>query len=285
MITDHAGNPLPVADEAQAVARLPYHLLACDLDGTIVQENRCISDRVKRALALASERGVQIALATGRSYQSTLPFAELLDIHLPLICYQGGLIQHPDTGQTLYSATLDRGSVEEAIRLSQTRGWELLLYTRDEILLAEHRDAEEHYRQMFGASVRRVRDLRSAIHAGAMKLAVIASEREIPAIAEEMSNQFAGRMEIVRSHSFIVEATPPGTSKGNALAWLAEHLAIPQRAVAAIGDQDNDASMVAWAGLGVAMGNGSPGCKRVADWISPTIDEDGSAIAIERFLL
>jgi len=69
------------------------------------------------------------------------------------------------------------------------------------------------------------------------------------------------------------------------LAWLAEHLSVPQSQVMAVGDQDNDAPMVAWAGLGVAMGNGSVPCKAAADWIAPPISKDGAAAAIERFAL
>jgi hydroxymethylpyrimidine pyrophosphatase-like HAD family hydrolase len=53
----------------------------------------------------------------------------------------------------------------------------------------------------------------------------------------------------------------------------------------AVGDQDNDASMIAWAGLGVAMGNGSPAVKAIADWVAPPLAEDGAAVAIERFIL
>jgi hydroxymethylpyrimidine pyrophosphatase-like HAD family hydrolase len=52
-----------------------------------------------------------------------------------------------------------------------------------------------------------------------------------------------------------------------------------------VGDQDNDTPMVAWAGLGVAMGNGSVSCKAAADWIAPPISKDGAAVAIEQFVL
>lgn len=264
---------------------LPYRLLACDLDGTILEHNRHISERVRRAISLARERGVQIALVTGRSFQSALPYARLIDVHLPLICYQGGLIQHPDTGETLYRASLARELAQETIELSQARGWQLLLYTTDEIILSEYRYPEKVYRQMLGPTVRQVEDLEAAVDGGPIKMTILAAEDASPAIEDEMHERFVGRMEIVRSHSMFVEALPAGVSKGHALARLAEYLDVPQRSVMAIGDQDNDASMVTWAGLGIAMGNGSPLCKSVADWIAPTIKEDGSAEAIERFLL
>jgi Cof subfamily protein (haloacid dehalogenase superfamily) len=268
-----------------SVAGLPYRLLACDLDGTILEHNRYISDRVRGGISRAKERGVQIALVTGRSFQSALPYARLIDVHLPLVCYQGGLIRHPDTRETLYQASLARELAEETIALSQALGWHLLLYTTDEIILSEYQYPEQVYRQMLGPTVRQVEDLGAAVDGGPIKMTILAAEDASPAIEDEMQERFVGRMEIIRSHPMFVEALPTGVSKGRALAWLAEYLDVPQRSIMAIGDQDNDASMVAWAGLGIAMGNGSPLCKSAADWIAPTITEDGCAEAIERFLL
>jgi hydroxymethylpyrimidine pyrophosphatase-like HAD family hydrolase len=92
-------------------------------------------------------------------------------------------------------------------------------------------------------------------------------------------------MQIVRSHGLFIEANPLGVDKGNGLAWVADYLGVPQSQVMAVGDQDNDVPMVAWAGLGVAMGNGSLACKAAADWVAPPFEEDGAAAAIERFVL
>jgi len=261
-----------------------------------------ISEHVSQAVALAIARGVQITLATGRSFQSTLPYAHALEIELPLICYQGGLVQYAGTGEILYQAALALELVEESIDLSQTRCWQLILYMRDEILLTEYRHSVEEYRHLLGPTVRKVADFRAAIvpaSSGGMaptsqagrrdgqplKLTVMAAEAEIATIEAEMNRRFAGRMEILRSHPNFVEGIPPGVSKKDALVRLARHMGIPRRQVMAIGDQDNDASMVAWAGLGVGMGNGSTRCKDAADWIAPPIEQDGAAVAIERFLL
>jgi len=267
------------------MSRPKYQLLASDLDGTILQHDEFMSARVKRAIASAQERGVQVALATGRSYQSALPYARLLDIHLPLICYQGGLIQDPNTGQSLHKAILPKELVQETIALCQEQGWQLLLYTENEILLTEYRYPKELYHQKLGPTVRKADDLATATTDEPIKLTVLESAHLIPAVEEEMRARFAGRMEVFRSHAMFVEASPLGVSKGSALAWLADHLGVPQHQVMAIGDQDNDAPMVSWAGLGIAMGNGSPGCKNAADWIAPSIEENGCAVAIERFLL
>lgn len=276
-------------------------LLACDLDGTLMAHDSGlegrdlgrITERVQQAMALAGTRGVQITLATGRSFQSTLPYAQALKIDLPLICYQGGLIQYAGTGKILYQAALAPELVEESIDLGQAHGWQLILYMRDEVLLTEYRHSAEEYRHLLGPTVRKVTDFKAALvpvsqvgeDGRPLKLTFMAAEAEIATIEAEMNRRFAGRMEILRSHPNFVEGIPPGVSKKDALVRVAKHLGIPRREVMAIGDQDNDASMVAWAGLGVTMGNGSPRCKKAADWIAPPIEQDGAAVAIEHFLL
>ena len=113
---------------------------------------------------------------------------------------------------------------------------------------------------------------------------VFVEPSEADGVETELWQAFRGRLEVTRSHALIIEGNPPGVSKGDALRRLAAHLHIPQAEVMAIGDQDNDASMIAWAGVGVAMDNGSPAVKAVADWIAPPLAEDGAAVAIERFI-
>ena len=118
-----------------------------------------------------------------------------------------------------------------------------------------------------------------------IKFLVFAEPHETEDLLTELRQRFAGQMELTRSHARIVEGNPIGVSKGDALCRLAAHLSVPQTEVMAIGDQDNDAPMVAWAGVGVAMGNASPATKAAADWVAPPVTEDGAASAIERFIL
>jgi hypothetical protein len=262
-----------------------YRLLVCDLDGTLLQDHHYVSDRARRAIVAARECGVHVTLATGRSYQSTLLHAQSLGIDQPLICYQGALIRDIITGQTLWRVTIEPDLVDEAIQLSQAEGWHLILYADEDIFLTEHRYSEDTYRQMLGPTYRRVNDLRSALYDGIIKVTFMADEGLTPTIEARMRQLFADRIEVLQSHPMFVEGLPRGSSKGSALAWLAQRIGVPQGEVMAIGDQDNDASMLRWARLGVAMGNGSQHCRQIADWIAPAIEEDGAAVAIERFVL
>jgi hydroxymethylpyrimidine pyrophosphatase-like HAD family hydrolase len=117
------------------------------------------------------------------------------------------------------------------------------------------------------------------------KFLIVAEEAECDHVQAEMDECFGQRMNIVRSHRFFVEGNPLGVNKGDALRRLTEFLSIPQRQTVAIGDQGNDVPMITWAGLGLAMGNGSKIALAAADWVAPSVSEDGAAVAIERFLL
>jgi len=261
-------------------------LIAADLDGTLMGESLRFSPRVRAALQEVRKQRVQFTIATGRIFAEALPYACQLDITAPLICSQGGYIRSLDSPHPLYEATMDLELAQEAIRLSRRAAWHLHIYVDDVAYTERPLGSEELYRQLFGMQVRRVPDLLAFLHQPPTKFLIIADEpEEATRLDEELRARFAGRLRIVRSYHTFVEGNPLDASKGQGLARLAAHLGIPSQAVMAIGDQDNDADMVAWAGLGVAMGNASPGVKAVADYVAPSVEEDGAAEAIERFVL
>jgi len=261
-------------------------LVALDIDGTLMSDDLLISPRVRRAIAAAQESRVVVTLATGRMFDFVTPFARDLDIIAPLICYQGGLIQTSDSDVPLYRATMEPALVREVLEWQAQRGTRLVLYAGDDVFLTERRHPDTFYHYMLGERLVWVDDLSAVLERHEpIKFIVFVEPCEADSIKIELQRRFEGRMELTRSHEIVVEGNPPGVSKGDALRRLAAHLDIPQTEVMAIGDQDNDILMVAWAGVGVAMGNGSPAVKAAADWIAPPLEEDGVAAAIEHFVL
>jgi Cof subfamily protein (haloacid dehalogenase superfamily) len=260
--------------------------MALDLDGTLIDERMTISHHVRQSVKQAQEQGVTVTLATGRMMQATVPFALDLEIEAPLICYQGGLIQAPDAEEPLYRATMDPGVFREVLTWHAERGWHMVLYADNALFIAEQRYPESFYRDLLGENLHWADDLASVLdHHEPVKFLFIAEPSQADRIEAAMRQRFEGHIEIVRSHARFVEGNPRGVSKGDALRRLADHLGIPREGVMAIGDQGNDVSMIAWAGVGVAMGNASRAAKAVADWIAPPFSQNGVAAAIERFIL
>ncbi len=262
-----------------------YKLVAIDLDGTLLPDDLQVRPRVHRAIRRALDAGVHVTLATGRAFPDTARYALELGIDVPVICYQGGLIQDPRTGRVLYRAMMDRELAKEAVELAARGDLDLNLYVGDEIFVTRLRHDEDFYQKWFGLPVHPVEDLRTALADHPIKFIIIAEEAEADRIHRVWKAHFEGRLNIVRSHRLFVEGNPLGVSKGDALARLAAHLGVSQEETIAIGDNDNDRTMIAWAGLGVAMGNAPASLQAIADFVAPPVTQDGVAEVLERFIL
>ncbi len=267
-------------------------LLALDLDGTLFGDDGVIRPRVRRAVAAAIERGVTVTLATGRAFDVAARYARELGIEAPLICYQGAVIQDMASGQVLFAEPLPAQVLPEVVALAEARGWDLHMQRDSRVFVRTRRQDEQFYWLLFGLPVVEVPDLRLALDPPPTKFVVTCAPGETEAIAAELSARFSDHLTIVRSHDILVEGVAAGVNKGRALARLADILGVPQAAVMAIGDQDNDVPMIAWAGLGVAMGDATPAARAAAaglkpgtGWLAPPLAEDGAAVAIERFIL
>jgi len=266
---------------------LPIRLLALDLDGTIIDDRMRASPRVQRALRLAQDAGVHVTLATGRFFHSTRAFANALGIHEPLICFQGALIQDPDTGEVYLRCGVPLDLAHEFIGFVHDHDWDLCLYIGDRLYAEKVTPSLRFYAEYspIKEELSVVDDLRAFLSCAPTKILLVVEPEQAAAVSDVLRERFRGRLRIVRSHTCFVEATNLRASKGQALSFLAKRLGVTQAGTMAIGDNDNDADMVGWAGLGVAMGNASDAVRAVADYVAPSIDEDGAAEAIERFIL
>ncbi|MGC9522608.1 MAG: Cof-type HAD-IIB family hydrolase [Anaerolineae bacterium] len=260
-------------------------LIAFDLDGTLMDGDQRISPRVRKALSSTVGRGVKVTLATGRMFSATVGYARDLGIEMPLICYQGGWIQGLNT-DVLRRVTLPQDHAHAALALGQTEGWHRILYADGQLYIDEPRYPLRFYEQLLGPNPEIRPDLEQVLeHHEADKVLFVADPDRIPDMGQLLNNRFGQEAEVVRSHAQFVEVVPKGVDKGSALAWLAEYVGVPREATLAVGDQENDLSMIRWAGTGVAMGNATTGVKQAAAWTAPSVGEDGAAAILEQLIL
>ncbi len=261
-------------------------LVAFDLDGTLMGEDQVITPRVRRALAEAQSQGVIVTLATGRMFSSTVPFAQSLNIDAPLLCYQGAWIQALGDPKPRYRISLPLSITYETLALADAQGWHTVFYADGYIFLRELRYDARFYEALLGENFELVETWDTVIRRHQPdKILFVGDPAEIPAMGQQLHTRLGECAEIVQSHARFVEVGPRNANKGTGLAWLAEQLGIPRASVMAAGDQENDLAMVRWAGVGVAMGNAAPKVKQAAKWVAPSIEEDGAAVALERFAL
>jgi Cof subfamily protein (haloacid dehalogenase superfamily) len=264
---------------------MTIRFVVCDLDGTLVGDDLALSARLVRAVHRAQAQGITITIATGRGYPSMRRFAQQLGLVAPLICYQGAQIRTMD-GAVLHAATLPRKHLPPVIAYCQGSDCELTAYWQDEIYVATRMYDQAYYDRWFTLPAHQVGDLMAALPGDPTKFIAIAPTSERANDLERDLRDLAhGQYQVMRSHAWFVEGLAAEVSKGNSVAYLARDLGFEREQVMAIGDSGNDTSMVAWAGLGVAMGNASPDVKAAASIIAPTQAEDGAAWAIERYVL
>lgn len=264
---------------------MTIRLVALDVDGTLVDTDMVVSTRLRHAIAAAQAQGVIFTLATGRGPRSIAPFVQDLGFSAPQICYQGGLIYDVQRAQVLHRAVLSPDLVLEAIHWARAEHDDISVYIDGQIYLESWHHPRAFYDQWFGLPMHQVPDLTETLTEDPEKVLFTAEPEVATQVHAALTYHFGDRLQVLRTHDLFVELVPNGTSKGQALAWLAGEHDIERSQVMAVGDSENDVSMVAWAGLGVAMGNAAADVKAVADWIAPPIQEDGAAVALERFVL
>lgn len=279
----------------------PFDLVILDLDGTIINayQRLPISQAVHDAVEAAQAAGVIVTIGTGRTldYIRHSLHGNLQLLH-PVMTTQGAVIGDPITGHVLaeevlpldkacaIAAFVDTHRYPTAFYFNDAEGhtrvlWNTRSITPDQDALLQH---------LLGAPVAIVDAFQPLLAApdAHPPVKVIAFNHDLPGdidILPEYQRRFAPPLSITRTHEWLVETTAPGVDKGSGLRRLCDLLGVDIRRVMAVGDSDNDIPMLEAAGFGVAMGNASAQVKAVADWIAPTIDEEGAAAAIQRWVL
>jgi Cof subfamily protein (haloacid dehalogenase superfamily) len=261
-------------------------LIALDLDGTLMGEEQVISRRSRRAVQRAMDLGCRVTIATGRGFPPAARFGRDLEVNAPLICYQGALIRDYRDGTIVHTVTIPLNVAREVIAFSQARQLNLQVYMEDGRAYADRvNPAITRIADASGVTVTCVGDLGGWLKQPPLKFLFVERKETIPELVRALRAQFDGQLQAMRSWEWLVEVTAPEASKGEALRRLAAHLEVPQPATMAIGDQDNDVSMIAWGGLGFALGVGWPAARAAPDVIAPPLAADGAAWAIERHVL
>jgi Cof subfamily protein (haloacid dehalogenase superfamily) len=265
----------------------PYRLLACDIDDTLVRFPAPPSPRVARAIRAACDAGLIVILVTGRAFRRARPIAQALDLARPIVCNHGGSIRDAVDGCTPYRKTLPRPLTLEIVTWLQMQEVCLLLFDGDLVYCDCTTGQVVPDFQVYtrGEYSTYVHDLRSSIpDETEIVLSTSKDHEHLAEVYERTQARWGTVARVLFSHPFGLDVMPK-SSKSEALAWLAGHLGVTREEVMAVGDGGNDADMLTWAGLGVAMGDAAPEAKAAAAVIAPPFEQDGLAWAVERYVL
>lgn len=266
-------------------------LVAIDLDGTLLRDDKSLSQENVDAIKDAIEQGVQVVICTGR----TLPSIQYLSKQLPqghgdeyLILQNGAVIhQLPDLNivhETILTES-DRQAIYDVFKEYRSEEVQMVAFDPDKLYLVDDetanptvvQDAKTLSTDITLAKFEEVLNLETLY-----KIVVFGGVEFIDDYLEKIPNDLYEQVHIVRSLPVAIEFIPKLANKANGLNALIQQLDIKAENIMTIGDELNDYEMVKMAGLGVAMENGHPEVKRVADELTLTNNENGVAHAIRK---
>lgn len=260
-------------------------MVAIDVDDTLLEADLQLRDECIEAVEEARRLGVRVVLATGRMFSSVRPYAERLGLDGYLITYNGGLVRSLD-GETLWHKPVPAESARHLIEVADREGFCLNLYVDDTLIVASLDDERvQYYVGIAGVDAVQVPNLEEALEQGEpTKCLFVGDARRVPDFIERLRADFP-ELQISGSKPRFVEVTRKGIHKEIALEAVAEAYHVPMEAVMAIGDGENDATMIARAGWGVAVANASDGAKRVANIVTEAPRGAGVCEALRQYVL
>lgn len=231
--------------------------MALDLDGTILDLKLNLDPRDVEALNRIMSAGVTVVACTGRPFPGALPWTKRLGLDGPIICYQGAQIRMPD-GLTVLDHGVTHELAMEVIRFARERDLHVQAYRDDRLIVERDRPEAHEYADRAGMEIHVVGDLDDAMGPTTPKLVIVAAAQKLEELLPEVRRRWAGRLNAATSVPTYLEFTSVESDKASALAFLCDRLGVSQYRCVAVGDGRNDESMIAWAGLGVAVENSPP---------------------------
>ena len=279
-----------------------YKLLALDMDDTLLDENKILTENVKNSLQQLIYKNVDVTLASGRFPASLWLHAKCIGIKTPLVALNGGAIVDPVTGSSIKSNCIETETslkicdyISNAESYVQFYGYNVLFVEKinDEnrmwplknvVINPDLELTMENYRnQANHITVKEVGNIRKFIESGEtgiIKATVLDDNIElVQKLYDEMIRW--PEITVTRTGDRRFDINARGISKKLALEEICSERNIKKEEVVVVGDYDNDIEMIKWAGYGVAMGNGNDNVKKIAKYITEKNSEDGVARLIE----
>ena len=265
------------------MTKLPVKLIALDLDDTLLNDDRQITDLNVQALRECAGRGIYVVLCSGRAEDAILPFVRRLEIAGKeagrfLIAINGCSIFDLHKRQNIFCKKVEPQVLLRANQIAEDFGLRTEVYTPDTIYYREATEWTKLDVDLCGLKGQAIQDYESFLNKGFTKMLVPGKPEQLLELQKILRTEFKDRAVIFTSKPYFLEILPPDCGKGEAVTWLASQLSIPQNQTMGFGDSMNDESLIRMCGYGVAMSNGLPAIKSIATHIT-TQDNNHDAIA------
>jgi Cof subfamily protein (haloacid dehalogenase superfamily) len=260
-------------------------LLLADVDGTLVTQEKVLTERAITAVRAMRRRGIKLSITSGRPPRGMAMLIGPLELDGLIAGFNGGQFVMPDL-TVVESRTLRRDVAERTIAAILEDRLDVWVYSGDDWLVRDKNAphvAREAWTVKFEPKV--VQDFGPALD-NAVKIVGVSDDHAAVAACERKLQQLLGdTASAARSQPYYLDVTHPQANKGGVVDYLSEHMGIPHERIATIGDQPNDVLMFRRSGLSIAMGNASPEVQKQADYVTDSCEDEGFAKAVEKYIL
>jgi len=287
-----------------------YRILALDVDGTLLDPRGTLRPRTARAVARAAHAGIRAILCTGRRYRRARPIAEQLGLDAPLVCNSGSIIKDPADHRTIWRADFDDELASAVLRLFRHENRQPVVFAdrhpdQADFVIPEFPSGQPYFDD-YVTQNREYAEINPAIWAEArhqdtqngvgprsdaiFHVCAIGPRSEMLGF-QQVAHQQVGELIqtfVQRSPLYLgtmCEILRHDASKWSAILHIAKLWGVDPTEICAVGDDVNDIPMLRNAGLGVAMGHGSPDVPAAADLVTGNHDQDGVASLVDDVLL
>ena len=285
-----------------------YKLVAIDLDGTMLNQYGIITEKTKKAISKAQEKGVEVMIASGRAITSVKRFSKEINSNKYFISGNGAITYDIKNNKILYENILSKTKALKIIKICEENSIYYNVYTENGIIAKNlsyntlyyykdnltkpdenrtHINIVENVYDYFEQREEKILKIMICDEHKTVFNSIVRKLKELSEIevleVSHMSRKIIkqGTDEIALEY-FYTEVSAKDVDKWNALEEIMGLMNISKEEVVTIGDNANDLKMITNAGLGVAMGESAPYVKQSADIIAPTNDEDGVAIILNK---
>lgn len=268
---------------------MDYQMLVLDLDGTLTNSRKEITEPTRKALIEIQEAGKHVVLASGRPINGVRPLAEKLELERfggYMLSFNGARITQCSTGNVIYNRTLPQEVIQPIFEFAcQYPGVDIATYDDDHVISGL---APNKYTKIESAinsmPIIQRSDFSSYVNFPINKLLIPGKPPVLEEMIPVLKEKYHSLLNIYRSEPYFLEIMPQNIDKAYSLQKLLSSIGLTADSMICCGDGFNDISMIEYAGLGVAMENAQPIVKDTADFITKSNDDDGILYVINQFL-
>lgn len=267
---------------------MAYELLVLDVDGTLVNSKKQISEKTRQAILECQSKGVKVAIASGRCTEGIRHQAKAIGLDRfggYIISYNGGRITNFQTGEVIYDIPMPEGMLHTLYDYSIQEKTGFLTYHDGGIVA--HSDTDPYIvsdARGCDIPIWVPEDFHRDVKFNVNKLILTGDPEHLEKLEPKAAKDFEGQLTVYRSEGFYLEMMPLGVDKAYGIDRLLRRMGYSRHQTICCGDGFNDIPMIEYAGIGVAMANASEIVRRKADYVAPSCDEDGLVDVIERFI-